>query len=101
MIGETVGHYRIELELGCGGMGVVYKGRDIRLGRPVAIEFLSERPESGAGVASRVLREARVSSALNHPNVCAAYDIGQHRGLTLLSNTSADARSEIPLGAGR
>jgi len=80
LIGETIGHYQIELELGRGGMGVVYKARDLRLGRPVAIKFLSEQPDADADAARRLLREAQVSSSLNHPNVCAVYDIGEHRG---------------------
>lgn len=78
--GVTVGHYQIDGPLGKGGMGEVYRGRDTRLGRPVALKFLTgEMLANPAGV-ERFLREAQAISALNHPNVCTIYDIGNEAG---------------------
>jgi serine/threonine protein kinase len=76
--GDTVGPYRLEAELGHGGMGRVFRARDTRLGRIVAIKFI--RPEFAANETfrKRFLREARTVSSLNHPNVCALYDISEH-----------------------
>lgn len=69
MIGETVGNYRITDTLGAGGMGVVYRATDTRLGREVAIKFATE------GFSERFEREARAVAALNHPNICTLYDV--------------------------
>ncbi len=78
MIGETVTHYRILDKIGEGGMGVVYRAEDTRLGRRVAVKFLSARLSQDPAALDRFQREARAASALNHPHICALFDVGRH-----------------------
>ena len=94
LAGQTVGHYRVISLLGSGGMGQVYRAEDERLGRKVALKVLAPRLIGDSHSRTRFVREARLASSVDHPNICTIHDIGESSGQCFIAMHSRARRSK-------
>ena len=105
MIGQVVSHYRVIEQIGAGGMGVVYRAEDTRLGRPLVLKFLPAALSRDPMALERFEREAKAASSMNHPGICTVYDIGEFEGQQYIAMEYLDgqpldryiARKPLPL----
>ena len=101
MVGHSLNHYRVLDRVGAGGMGVVYRARDERLGRDVALKILPPETASDPVARTRLLAEARVASSLNHPNICTIYEVGEAEGQAFIAMEFVEGETlaaRIPAG---